>query len=74
MTELLPITSRAFANIESFGFVGASGSTAFADPVNNIGYCYIPTLVGDNFPDSRNAKIQEALYECIFRLQKERLL
>jgi CubicO group peptidase (beta-lactamase class C family) len=60
-----------FANSESFGFGGASGSMAFADPENRIGYCYVPNLMGDDFPDSRNDKIQKALYNCLASLQGE---
>lgn len=56
---------RPFENSESYGFGGASGSMAFADPVNRVGYCYIPTMMGDDFPDSRNAQLQKVLYECI---------
>lgn len=61
--------NKPFANNKCFGFGGASGSMAFADPVNKIGYCYIPNLMGDDFPDSRNENIQNALYECLTKVQ-----
>ena len=58
-----------FENRESFGFGGASGSMAFADPVHHVGYCYIPTMMGDDFPDSRNETLQRVVYSCIKRIE-----
>ena len=62
------LEDRPFENPRCYGFGGASGSMAFADPVHTVGYCYIPTLMGDDFPDSRNALLQTTLYECIASL------
>ena len=60
--------SNPFPNDASYGFGGASGSMAFADPENQIGYCYVPNRMGYDFPDSREGDIQKALYECIKKL------
>lgn len=60
--------STPFANASCYGFGGASGSMAFADPTNRIGYCYVPNRMGYDFPDSRETSIQRALYECISKL------
>ena len=54
-----------FNNEQCFGFGGASGSMAFADPVNEIGYCYVPNAQGYDFPDGRDLGIQKVLYEII---------
>ena len=54
-----------FNNDKCFGFGGASGSMAFADPVNQIGYCYVPNAQGYDFPDGRDLGIQKVLYEII---------
>lgn len=60
--------SMPFPNDACYGFGGASGSMAFADPVNQIGYCYVPNKMGYDFPDSREVNIQKALYECLTKL------
>ncbi len=57
--------STPFPNDSCYGFGGASGSMAFADPVNQIGYCYVPNRMGYDFPDSREINIQKVLYSCI---------
>lgn len=57
--------STPFANDSCYGFGGASGSMAFADPTNQIGYCYVPNRMGYDFPDSRETHLQQVLYECI---------
>lgn len=57
--------SKPFPNDVCYGFGGASGSMAFADPINKIGYCYVPNRMGYDFPDSREGEIQKALYSCI---------
>ncbi len=57
--------AKPFNNNQSFGFGGASGAMSFADPINNIGYSYVPNSQSYDFPDSRELKIQKALYECI---------
>lgn len=61
--------SKPFPNDACYGFGGASGSMAFADPVNQIGYCYVPNRMGYDFPDSREVNIQNALYECVEKLK-----
>lgn len=55
-----------FNNNQCFGFGGASGSMAFVDPVNQIGYCYVPNSQGYDFPDGRDLGLQRVLYECIY--------
>lgn len=57
--------STPFPNDSCYGFGGASGSMAFADPVNQVGYCYVPNKMGYDFPDSREGNIQKVLYECL---------
>lgn len=64
--------SLPFNNTNCFGFGGASGSMAFADPINKIGYCYVPNKQGYDFPDSRETNIQKVLYECIERIEKQK--
>lgn len=64
------VGSTPFANDFCFGFGGASGSMAFADPVNEIGYCYVPNKMSYDFPDSREIGIQKKLYECVVKLKK----
>lgn len=59
-----------FHNDNCFGFGGASGSMAFSDPKNKIGYYYIPNMQGYDFPDSREKNIQRVLYECIERIKE----
>jgi CubicO group peptidase (beta-lactamase class C family) len=60
-----------FNNEQCFGFGGASGSMAFADPVNQIGYSYVPNAQGYDFPDGRDVEIQKVLYEIIGQLTDE---
>lgn len=62
--------SSVYVNDSCFGFGGASGSMAFADPINKIGYCYVPNKMGYDFPDSREMNIQKTLYECIKRINE----
>lgn len=50
---------------QCFGLGGASSSMAFADPVNQIGYCYVPNRQGYDFPDEWDLGIQKVLYEII---------
>lgn len=57
--------STPFPNDFCYGFGGASGSMAFADPLNQIGYCYVPNRMGYDFPDSRERNIQNVLYACL---------
>jgi len=57
--------STPFPNDSCYGFGGASGSMAFADPIHQIGYCYVPNKMGYDFPDSREGNIQKVLYECL---------
>ncbi|MDD2197167.1 MAG: serine hydrolase [Bacteroidales bacterium] len=62
--------SSVYNNKSCFGFGGASGSMAFADPINKIGYCYVPNKMGYDFPDGREKNIQKVLYECVERLKE----
>lgn len=44
---------------------------AFAAPVNQIGYCYVPNTQGYDFPDRRDLGIQSVLYEIITKRSNE---
>lgn len=59
-----------FNNDQCYGFGGASGSMAFADPINHIGYCYVPNSQGYDFPDGRDLGLQRVLYVCILEMNK----
>ncbi len=60
-----------FNNDQCFGFGGASGSMAFADPINRIGYCYVPNSQGYDFPDGRDMGLQRVLYECLLEMNRK---
>ncbi len=57
--------SKYAVNNEVFGFGGASGSNAFADPTNHLAYCYLPNKMGLSVPDKRDMAIQNVTYKCI---------
>lgn len=64
-------TATPFNNDQCFGFGGASGSMAFADPINRIGYCYVPNSQGYDFPDGRDMGLQRVLYECLLEMNRK---
>lgn len=59
-------------NSNAFGFLGATGSFAFADPQKNIGYAYLTRKMGYyGVNDPREKSIREAMYRCIEKIEKE---
>ncbi|TCK89153.1 CubicO group peptidase (beta-lactamase class C family) [Natranaerovirga hydrolytica] len=61
-------------NSNAFGFLGATGSFAFADPQKHIGYAYLTRKMGYyGVNDPREKSIREAMYRCIAQLEKGEL-
>jgi CubicO group peptidase (beta-lactamase class C family) len=59
-------------NKNAFGFLGATGSFAFADSENQIGYAYLTRKMGYyGINDPRERSIRETLYRCIERRMKD---
>ncbi|MTI96834.1 MAG: beta-lactamase family protein [Firmicutes bacterium] len=53
-------------NPRAFGFLGATGSFAFADPEKQIGYAYFTRKMGYyGVNDPREKCVREAMYHCI---------
>jgi CubicO group peptidase (beta-lactamase class C family) len=53
----------------AFGFGGAGGSLAFADPHTQTGYAYAPSQAGVYpFDDPREKALRDAYYGCLDRL------
>jgi CubicO group peptidase (beta-lactamase class C family) len=53
-------------NPEAFGHHGLGGATAFADPVANVGFCYVPNRFRFGADvDARAQALIDALYACI---------
>lgn len=67
MGFMKPDPSFTFANsTEAFGFLGATGSFAFGDPQNEIGYAYFTNKMGYyGINDPREKSLREAMYRCI---------
>jgi CubicO group peptidase (beta-lactamase class C family) len=54
----------------AFGFGGAGGSFAFADPEAGVGYAYAPNKMGVSaFGDPREVALRRAFYGCLGREQ-----
>ena len=64
-----PFRGRRFGITDkAFGFAGASGAFAFADPDTQIGYAYAPNRIGIYGPgDPRERALRYAFYACLER-------
>ncbi|SER88752.1 serine hydrolase domain-containing protein [Salisediminibacterium halotolerans] len=52
------------------GFLGVTGSFAFADPVREVGYAYLTRKMGYyGVNDPREKNVREAMYHCIEALE-----
>jgi CubicO group peptidase (beta-lactamase class C family) len=60
-----PSPKNPFAHPSSFGFPGAGGSFAFADPQAQIGFAYIPNQMGYHLQDPRETALRIAMYRSI---------
>lgn len=57
-------------NPNAFGFLGATGSFAFADENEQIGYAYLTRKMGYyGINDPREANVRHQMYQCIERLK-----
>ena len=64
---LRPFERASFGLSErAFGFGGAGGSFAFADPEAGVGYAYAPNKMGVSaFGDPREVALRRAFYGCL---------
>ena len=52
-----------FGSPAAFGFPGAGGAMAFADPETGVGYAYVTSQMGTTFTgDPRDVALRDALY------------
>lgn len=59
-------------NPMAFGFLGATGSFAFADPEKQVGYAYFTRKMGYyGVNDPRERAIRETMYACIEKIEAE---
>ncbi|EEG78839.1 EstA family serine hydrolase [Dethiobacter alkaliphilus] len=57
-------------NSNAFGFLGATGSFAFADPQYKVGYAYFTRKMGYyGVNDPREKSVRQAMYRCIAKLR-----
>ena len=55
-----------FGSSKAFGFPGAGGSFAFADPDAQVGYAYAMNKVGSEmWDDPREKSLRDAFYRCL---------
>jgi len=60
-------------NSNAFGFLGATGSFAFADPDKELGYAYFTRKMGYyGINDPREKSVREAVYRCMDHLESKR--
>ena len=61
-----PFPGNEFGSSKAFGYAGAGGSNAFADPEKELAFTYAMTKMGF-YPwnDPREKALREALFECI---------
>ena len=55
-----------------FGHWGAGGQMAYADPAYKLGWAYntnVSNLVHGFVMDHRYAALQDAMYECVYKLE-----
>lgn len=66
-----PDPSFTFSNNpNAFGFLGATGSFAFADTNEQIGYAYLTRKMGYyGINDPREASVRKQMYQCIEKLK-----
>jgi CubicO group peptidase (beta-lactamase class C family) len=60
-----PGPENPFAHRSAFGFPGAGGSFAFADPHARIGYAYVPNRMELRLEDLREVALRRAMYRSI---------
>lgn len=55
---------------KAFGFPGAGGAFAFADPDAQVGYAYAPNKVGGfMWDDPREKSLRDAFYKCLQKME-----
>ncbi|WP_158882735.1 serine hydrolase domain-containing protein [Amycolatopsis anabasis] len=59
-SELFPFPAEA-----CFGHMGSGGSMAFADPVNQLAFAYLPTQLIRTYDDQRSIALTQAVYRSI---------
>jgi CubicO group peptidase (beta-lactamase class C family) len=60
-----------FGSSKSFGFPGAGGSFAFADPVAQVGYAYAMNKIGGvMWDDPREKSLRDTFYRCLSKISQ----